>query len=99
MSRKVVRCSVCGIAAPSNPKRAGWLVRGHGNAVCPDCLADMRLKATNRGGRLGFVKVHHVLPIQHNDSTTPSGCQEPFADFIAIAEAAFADGAQRVRFV
>lgn len=100
MSRKkMLVCSVCGTPAPKNPERAGWLVRGHGNLVCPDCTADARLKATNRGGSLGFVKSHEVSLNYNNDSISASGCQAKSADFIAIAEAEFAEGARRVRFV
>ena len=100
MSRKkMLVCSVCGTPAPKNPKRAGWLVRGHGNLVCPDCIADMRLKATNRGGSLGFVKQYQVASNYSNDSISASDCQAKSEDFIAIAEAEFAEGARRVRFV
>ena len=81
MSRKkMLVCSVCGTPAPKNPKRAGWLVRGHGNLVCPDCAADMRLKATNRGGSLGSVVSRETLFNYHNDSISPSGCQAKSAE-------------------
>ena len=106
MSRKMQFCSKCGTPAPANPKRAGWVVRGHGNLVCPECRLSEALKATNRGGSLGFVKNMHSRLFCANDSISASGCQEEtanetndFADFVAIAEAAFAEGAQRVRFV
>jgi len=101
MSRKVKFCSVCGIPAPNAPKRAGWLVRGHNRMVCPDCQAEAKLalNAKAQGGRPGAFRHTSDVNVYSNDSISASGCQVVSADFIAFAEAEFAEGARRVRLV
>jgi len=95
MSCKVQFCSKCGTPAPQNPKRAGWVVRGHRNLVCPECRLTEALNAKTRSGRSGsFARQYRFT--RSNDSISAVACQE---DFSAIAEAEFAQGARRVRFV
>jgi len=108
MSRKVKFCSVCGIPAPSKPRRAGWLVRGHNRMVCPDCQAEAKLalNAKAQGGRPGAFRHKHQFAWYSNNSIADANCQENSrmlscdpSGFVAYAEHQFAEGARRVRLV